>query len=399
MKDLFTMDRKNYDASWKVFRRPSVRAIIIREDKVLMIHSKKYDYYKFPGGGLDKGESHIQALIREVKEESGYQVIPESIKEYGRVLRRRKDDLAEDTIFEQENFYYLCEVGNEVSEVHLDDYEAEEGFTPVWIEPLEASYVDFNNRKKYIDPEMVERESKVLSIVDQELRKILREQKEKAWIKELGDIDYADMLDFVKKTLDTKTEGNGSFKLEISYSRFDHTKRVLGWAKKLYDASTDKENLCYEDLMIAAIFHDVGRAIADDTHVPHAQAGGPITEEYLLKHGFSAEKAAYIRGLVEGHSDKYLMKDPAVDRNLLLLMEADLLDDMGAMGILMDTMITMSRNPQAQFTDCLDHIARFTQRQQKDNPLTSEAGRRFWDEKTALVDRYVEALKADVELF
>lgn len=76
MKDLFTMDRKNYDASWKVFRRPSVRAIIIREDKVLMIHSKKYDYYKFPGGGPDKGESHIQALIREVKEESGYQVIP-----------------------------------------------------------------------------------------------------------------------------------------------------------------------------------------------------------------------------------------------------------------------------------------------------------------------------------
>lgn len=38
---------------------PSVRAIIIKNDKVSMIHSMKYDYYEFPGGGIEKGESTI----------------------------------------------------------------------------------------------------------------------------------------------------------------------------------------------------------------------------------------------------------------------------------------------------------------------------------------------------
>ena len=32
-----------------------------------MIHSLKYDYYKFPGGGIEDGESNEEALIRETR--------------------------------------------------------------------------------------------------------------------------------------------------------------------------------------------------------------------------------------------------------------------------------------------------------------------------------------------
>lgn len=28
-----------------------------------MVHSMKYDYYEFPGGGIEKGESMIDCLI------------------------------------------------------------------------------------------------------------------------------------------------------------------------------------------------------------------------------------------------------------------------------------------------------------------------------------------------
>ena len=36
-----------------------------------MVHSKIYNYYKFPGGGIDDGETKIDALIRETKEDTG----------------------------------------------------------------------------------------------------------------------------------------------------------------------------------------------------------------------------------------------------------------------------------------------------------------------------------------
>lgn len=49
MRQLFQMDRKDYDPDWHVFSRPSARAILIRDGKAGMIHSLKYDYYKFPG--------------------------------------------------------------------------------------------------------------------------------------------------------------------------------------------------------------------------------------------------------------------------------------------------------------------------------------------------------------
>ena len=90
MRELAVYDYKNYKENGTVGRRPSVRGVIIREGKIAMVHSLKYDYYKFPGGGIDSGESHLDALIREVREETGLIVIPQSVKEYGLVVRREK---------------------------------------------------------------------------------------------------------------------------------------------------------------------------------------------------------------------------------------------------------------------------------------------------------------------
>ena len=70
MKLLFEIDKKNYDNDGKAFIRPSARAIIIKDNKIYMVHSLVYDYYKFPGGGIEKQESNIDALIRETAEET-----------------------------------------------------------------------------------------------------------------------------------------------------------------------------------------------------------------------------------------------------------------------------------------------------------------------------------------
>lgn len=166
MRLLFEIDTKDYDPNGRAFVRPSVRGIIIRDGRIAMVHSLKYDYYKFPGGGIEDGESPEQALIREVAEEAGLQVIPRSIREYGLVHRVQKGD--QEDIFIQDNYYFLCDTEAEVRPQHLDGYEAEERFTLEFVDPSHAvrtnRYVDHGPK----DPIMVEREAKVLELLMQE---------------------------------------------------------------------------------------------------------------------------------------------------------------------------------------------------------------------------------------
>lgn len=163
MRTLFEIDTKDYDPNGRAFVRPSVRGIILREGKVAMVHSKKYDYYKFPGGGMEAEESQIETLLREVREESGLQVLPGTIQEYGVVPRREKSDQTDAyDFFVQDNFYYICQADEKIAAQELDDYEQEEHFTLEWISPKQAIEV---NRYRDHGPKnqmMLEREARVL---------------------------------------------------------------------------------------------------------------------------------------------------------------------------------------------------------------------------------------------
>lgn len=56
-----------------------VRAIIIDQDRILFMKLAKKDstYWFLPGGGVEEGETHEVALIRECKEELGVDVCVE----------------------------------------------------------------------------------------------------------------------------------------------------------------------------------------------------------------------------------------------------------------------------------------------------------------------------------
>ena len=168
MRLLFELDLKNYDKNGKVFNRPSARSIIIKDKKIYMVHSLLYDYYKFPGGGIEKEETNIEALIRETAEEAGLIVKKDSIKEYGYVNRIQQSDKDGYSIFMQENYYYLCEVENQKINQKLDDYEDYEKFTLELVDPEIA--IKTNRCNDHGEKEMVEllREAKVLELLIKE---------------------------------------------------------------------------------------------------------------------------------------------------------------------------------------------------------------------------------------
>ena len=173
MKTLFTTDYKNYEPDWPSSSRPSARAIILTENpplspsnKIALAYAKNLGYYKFPGGGIKSNETNEDALIREVKEEVGLEVVKDSIKEYGLVTRKEAGKIED--IFIQENYYYFCEIADTVDNQNLDDYEKEEGFTLRWIEPsvgIETNLKSDHNNCSDNNLHIIEREAKVLKLL------------------------------------------------------------------------------------------------------------------------------------------------------------------------------------------------------------------------------------------
>ena len=168
MRLLFEMDKKDYDNCTHSFVRNSARSIIIRNGTVAMIHSLKYDYYKFPGGGIERGEDPIDAMIRETREESGLVVKPETIKEYGYVHRVQKSDSDETKCFVQDNYYYLCEAEECKVSQDLDEYECKESYTLEFVAPETAIKKNRTVAQTPYNQMMFEREAMVLELLMRE---------------------------------------------------------------------------------------------------------------------------------------------------------------------------------------------------------------------------------------
>lgn len=126
-KKLQTIDKRDYIPGGSVFFRTAVRGLIQSHGTYAFIHSKKYGEYKFPGGGRKKGETLKDTLIREVKEETGLTVRPDSFQLIGYAKEIRAGEYED--IMEMISYYCACEVEAEIGEQKLDDYEADYGYS------------------------------------------------------------------------------------------------------------------------------------------------------------------------------------------------------------------------------------------------------------------------------
>lgn len=158
---LFEIDNVS-DSIGNINFREAVRGLIIKDNKILMIHSKNKDY-KFPGGGVKKNEGHIEALKREIEEETGY-ICSKVINQIGIVTERSKDKYVNDRVFKMISYYYIAEVLNIRKSQKLDPYEAKLKFKPEWVTIEDA----INNNENIISsgteslPNWIFRETYVL---------------------------------------------------------------------------------------------------------------------------------------------------------------------------------------------------------------------------------------------
>lgn len=154
----------------KIFKRRASRGIILKDSKILLLYTKRYNDYSFPGGGVDEGEDLITGLKRELVEEVGAQNI-EVLDSFGYIDEFRPHYKPQYDFMHMLSYFYVCKIDNELQQAKLESHEIANGMSPVWIDIDEA--IKHNKevmKKKEASMGMsIERETLALELVAKEL--------------------------------------------------------------------------------------------------------------------------------------------------------------------------------------------------------------------------------------
>jgi len=109
----------------KYRERRAVRVLVSNaKGEIAIIHARKEDYYKVPGGGIDEGENHHVAGAREAMEEIGCKVVLEH--NCIGVVEEWRDDL------HQLSYGYVGKLLEDTGSTALTEEEIEAGLLPRW---------------------------------------------------------------------------------------------------------------------------------------------------------------------------------------------------------------------------------------------------------------------------
>lgn len=123
----FEIIKDELEAGKPVCYRLAVRAVIHADGKILMVKTNRGDY-KFPGGGVEEGETLGEALCREVREETGYADITVGPC-IGTTFEQNVDIEDADAFFQMKSLYFVCRLNSDKKlPGEMDGYEKKLGF-------------------------------------------------------------------------------------------------------------------------------------------------------------------------------------------------------------------------------------------------------------------------------
>lgn len=169
-------DVKNLDGN--TFERIATRGIVLKGSKILLMYTKLYNDYSFPGGGVDVDEDLITGLKRELAEETGAKNV-EVISEFGYIDEYRPHHKPEYDLIHMLSYFYVCKIDEHLEEPSFEDYEIVNGMSADWIDIHKA----IQHNKTVIankEPSMglsIERETFALEKIVEELLECKMKQK------------------------------------------------------------------------------------------------------------------------------------------------------------------------------------------------------------------------------
>ena len=195
-------------------------------------------------------------------------------------------------------------------------------------------------------------------------------------------MNYAEVIEFVRK----QTAENGRPPNYPFRSRFEHTMRVYRWAIKLQSKLGGDLDI----IVLAALLHDIGW----DEVRPHGEVGAEIAVDYLDSLGVDPEKIAKIGEIIMMHSDKDTEAELSLECRIVL--DADLLDEVGAVGILWDAMAT-AQEDEASYKRAYYRIKNFYRiNKPKIKRCKTDAGRVEYNKRMQLIEEFIFQLEKEL---
>ena len=173
--------------------------------------------------------------------------------------------------------------------------------------------------------------------------------------------------------------------------RHEHTRRVFHWAKRLIEGEA---GINTQAVLTAAIFHDIGYALLPKG-MEHAQNSAVLCEKYLMENHYDSDFIRLVVFLVKNHSHKELLKNADTPLELILLMEADLLDESGALSIVWDCMAEGAKESPS-YEKTYHHIMNYSVNTLNINPMVTKKAKAFWEDKQRFAKIFIDHLSFDL---
>ena len=204
-------------------------------------------------------------------------------------------------------------------------------------------------------------------------------------------MDFNNMLNFVNDILKENNAIKPHKPNQCFRNRYEHSVRVLKWAKRLAD---DYSDIDYDVLYTACIFHDVGYAYGKDDHATNSVK---IFKEYAELFKLDSKFVKKVSDIIIVHSDKSLLKNPFSSHELIIMLEADLMDEEGALGIVWDLFSKGMDNPDS-FDDSIKTLYKHSAHILDQDYMITPTAKKIWNEKKELVRDFILQLKEDLFL-
>ncbi len=153
-----------------VYERAAARGIIMDGEDILLIYTKRYNDYSFPGGGVKSDEDLIHGLIRELSEETGAQNVTVD-GTFGAYEEYRPSTYDGYDVTHMISYFYVCTADRELGQAHPEAYEIKNGSEPVWVNIYEA----IRHNQKVMDTKedsmglSIQRETFILRMIAEEI--------------------------------------------------------------------------------------------------------------------------------------------------------------------------------------------------------------------------------------